>query len=584
MLALQSCSDTSFFKNVLLFVLIFSCSVIDAQVDSLANKSYTELTSLFKTTIDKDAKRASHYAAAAYKLALKSKKQQKIGQSLYFLAKANFDLSKNTLALQQLTEVVNIATTLKDSSLLFKGNALKGNVYSDLGDEFSALDSYLEAKKSSAYTEKSSDLILLSINIAFIKKIHRDYEDAVKVLKENLALLETTTIDPKKKERYELITLMNLTDTYLRMKENGESQYIKEAEFYNKKGLVICGENKDTIYYYVLLMNEAIIHYEKSEYQQSIAIADELLAYAEEKNDEGFKCTSNFYLGKNYFQLKNHAESIRFLDQAYDIMKTSERSYSNEKELHSLLIKNYLYTEELEKANFHFEMYSKLEKEQSKKDVEIIGEIHKENDLPELQKELENLAVSLDSQKRNKIYLYVALALLFFLLIISVVFYKRKVKNVKKKVAQVMQKVTDLERSKKQVRSKTNANTETITDKNALKILAKLDAFEEKEEFLVQGCTLIYVAEKLKSNTTYLSKVINTYKGKTFNSYLNELRINKALIQLKNDSKLRSYTIKGISEEFGFKRQETFSRAFKQQTGIYPSQYLKKVNQTIKDD
>ncbi|MEM6687150.1 MAG: helix-turn-helix domain-containing protein, partial [Bacteroidota bacterium] len=112
----------------------------------------------------------------------------------------------------------------------------------------------------------------------------------------------------------------------------------------------------------------------------------------------------------------------------------------------------------------------------------------------------------------------------------------------------------------------------------------KLDAFEEKDEYLVQGCTLIYVAEKLNSNTTYLSKVINTYKGKTFNAYLNELRINKALLKLKSDVKLRSYTIQGIAEEFGFKRQETFSRAFKQQTGIYPSQYLKKLSQTAKDD
>ena len=83
------------------------------------------------------------------------------------------------------------------------------------------------------------------------------------------------------------------------------------------------------------------------------------------------------------------------------------------------------------------------------------------------------------------------------------------------------------------------------------------------------------MAEKLETNATYLSKVINRYKRKSYTAYITELRINTALVKLKNDKKLQSYTIKAIAEEFGYKRQETFSRAFKAYTGIHPSQYLK---------
>ena len=506
---------------------------------------------------------------------------QKIGWSLYRLAKCNTDLSNNTTALEQLAKVVAIGTQLKDSAMLFRGYSLKGNVYEDIGDVSKALKAYLDAKKCSAFAEKSNDLILLSVNIAYIKKLHRDYEDAVAILKENLTLLETTNISPNLKERYELIILMNLADTYLRMKEHGESQYIIEAELYNNIGLEKCSTEKNTVFYYVLLMNKAIIHYEKAAYEESIAFTKEVANYALQNNNEGLVCTTNFYLGKNYFQLKDHVKSIRFLQKAYAIMKTSERTYSNEKELHELLTLNYTSTEEFDKMKFHFEAYTALEKLKSKEDVKIIEEIHQKNDVPSLKDKIDSLDTNLSYQKRRKLLLYVTSALLGILLVGSIVFYKRKVKRIKEKVAKVLQRVNDLEKAKNQ--NKSISKKDKVTDKKALEILRKLKEFEEKEEFLVQGCTLIYVAEKLNSNTTYLSKVINKYKGKTFNLYLIELRINKALIQLKNDPKLRSYTIKAIAEEFGFKRQETFSRAFKQQTGIYPSQYLKKLGETNTD-
>ena len=123
-----------------------------------------------------------------------------------------------------------------------------------------------------------------------------------------------------------------------------------------------------------------------------------------------------------------------------------------------------------------------------------------------------------------------------------------------------------------------------VTDTKTASILEKLDRFEVREEYLSLNCSLSFVADKLKSNTSYVSNVINNYKNKTFKSYITELRINAALIRLKNDEKLRSYTIKAIAEEFGFKRQETFSKAFKSQTGIYPSQYLKKLREDLEID
>ena len=155
--------------------------------------------------------------------------------------------------------------------------------------------------------------------------------------------------------------------------------------------------------------------------------------------------------------------------------------------------------------------------------------------------------------------------------------FKRKQHQNKIRFQQLLLKIEQLEKPKTKILPEVSIKetSNPVTDENALQILKDLENFEEKELYLRQDCTLGYVAKKLKTNTTYLSSVINTYKEKPFKSYLSELRINAALIKLKNDKKLRSYTIKAIAEEFGFKRSETFSRAFKAQTDMYPSYYIK---------
>jgi len=108
-------------------------------------------------------------------------------------------------------------------------------------------------------------------------------------------------------------------------------------------------------------------------------------------------------------------------------------------------------------------------------------------------------------------------------------------------------------------------------------ILNKLSEFERKKEFLSPNIKQIDFAKRLDTNTTYLSKVINQYKGKNFSQYLNDLRIDYTLDKLRDDKKFRKYTIKAISEEVGFSNTESFAKAFYNKTGLQPSYYIKKM-------
>lgn len=108
-------------------------------------------------------------------------------------------------------------------------------------------------------------------------------------------------------------------------------------------------------------------------------------------------------------------------------------------------------------------------------------------------------------------------------------------------------------------------------------ILSKLINFENKNKFLSQNISLNELSKSFKTNSTYLSKVINLKKDKNFSQYINDLRVDYSVIKLKDDPKFRKYTIKAIANESGFKNAESFSKAFYKKFGLYPSYYLKKL-------
>ncbi|SHE94566.1 Helix-turn-helix domain-containing protein [Psychroflexus salarius] len=97
----------------------------------------------------------------------------------------------------------------------------------------------------------------------------------------------------------------------------------------------------------------------------------------------------------------------------------------------------------------------------------------------------------------------------------------------------------------------------------------------EQELFLKQDLSIAYVAKQLKSNSTYISEVINLCSQTNFRGYVNRLRINyaKQLITEKIADGLY-VNFEDISDATGFKSKSSFYRVFKQITELTPKEFL----------
>ena len=102
-----------------------------------------------------------------------------------------------------------------------------------------------------------------------------------------------------------------------------------------------------------------------------------------------------------------------------------------------------------------------------------------------------------------------------------------------------------------------------------------LKVFDTEKPYLNPELTLSDLAEKLKTNTSILSQVINTGFDKNFNDFVNEYRVETFKQKMKTPQ-YQHYTMLAVAFDCGFNSKTTFNRAFKKLTNSMPSEFLKR--------
>lgn len=109
-----------------------------------------------------------------------------------------------------------------------------------------------------------------------------------------------------------------------------------------------------------------------------------------------------------------------------------------------------------------------------------------------------------------------------------------------------------------------------------------LERFMEKEKpYLNEKLTIADISGELGIPRHYLTQIINESFNKNFYMYINEYRV-KMAEQMMTDSSYRDYTFLRIAYESGFNSKTSFNRIFKRISGYTPTEYRKRIDNTVK--
>lgn len=117
--------------------------------------------------------------------------------------------------------------------------------------------------------------------------------------------------------------------------------------------------------------------------------------------------------------------------------------------------------------------------------------------------------------------------------------------------------------------------TSSLKDSDQTLLYIKLCTLLQQEKlYLNPDLSLKELANRLRTNTRYLSQVINTLAGYNLQHFINTYRIEEVKKKIIGQE-LKDLTLYGIAQQCGFKNKSTFYKVFQEITGQTPRKYLK---------
>ncbi|WP_353164350.1 helix-turn-helix domain-containing protein [Empedobacter brevis] len=108
-------------------------------------------------------------------------------------------------------------------------------------------------------------------------------------------------------------------------------------------------------------------------------------------------------------------------------------------------------------------------------------------------------------------------------------------------------------------------------------LLQKLMLFEEGTEYTSKNFTFSNFISALETNSKYANYIVKQHRGKSFNDYINGLRIQYIIEKLYNHPEYLNYKISYLAEISGFSTHSRFAQIFKSVTEISPSKFIQQL-------
>lgn len=544
-----------FFVQTICLWVIF---ITNAQAQNYEKMSYKQLTEVqYRAEQDKDLSKLRIVAKVHYDKARLEKDTFQMAKSYYY----RFFNEDYTTAMSTADSLVELT---KNMNYYYPAQAylMKGYRQYNNGFYSEAFKSHISAHKHASKNNNQEQIFDAMISIAAIKNIHGFEAEALDIYLSSLDNIKNQDLsDTVKHDKYMLL-LFNISLGYLRLTR------LDSSRIYAKKGYAEALRIKKSDSYKNFIILNAQIDFHSGNY---IKCRDSILKYIKQ-NDIYNNPDRLIYLGRVSDILGDSVQTRKYFKEIDSLVTISKKPIKGIKEVYQYLL------------------IDAIKKNDTKNQLSYINKLtyfdsllninkHKTNnlatigfDVPLLKREKTALAIQLN--KRTNVIK--TISVIGILLIIFIFFFALKYSKINKKL-------------KKTIREEAKPITKIVSSKeppnislDMLKLVQYgLNKFEQEKGYLNHEVTQEKLAKKIGTNSTYLSIVINHYKGINFSSYLKDLRITDALNTLRDSPEMaKKYTIGGLASVFGFKSGDSFSRALHNKTGVNASSYIKKLSKT----
>lgn len=439
------------------------------------------------------------------------------------------------------------------------GYILKAIIFYDKGDYNLALQNYLIAYNLAVEKMNLEDQITCSMAIAAIRNLNGQPHAAADIYTRSLKLLRQYDNDKIDYYRDYMMLMYNLTLAHLRLSQLDSARHYYDAGL--RKAILM----KDSMEYRDFVLVGAQLDYYERSFQNS---RDTLLRYTH-LLDGNKKAMKLYYLGKIAQQTGDNALAISYFQQIDSIVTVTNKPFDKIKDVYQQLVMHYSLSGDQHREIAAIEKLIYYDSLMTNEQKGIIQQATLAYDLPFLKQQKKRA----EEKLKAKGVLILVLGILAFLGLLAGIYFYIRARNTKIKVNRLLEGTN----KHKSPAGRSVEHSSTVPKEIRDDLLEKLEDFEKSEYYLSKDLDMSQLAQQMETNTTYLSMIVNHYKGMSFPNYLKDLKITYAIERLSEDPELLKYNYQGLADTFGFKTGESFSKAFYAKTGVYPSKLLKEL-------
>ena len=556
---------------VVLFLCITSPVCAQSIPDSLKTQSMEVLLDKYSDNFS-DKEKSALYARAIIFNSKTIKDTVGLITGYHLTALAN----ENDLGIAYADSIIELTKDKSDAYYPATAYLIKGAVYYKNLNFKESLYNYLQANQYAKKHYNRDFIIKTQHSIATLKDRVGNFEEALELKRNNFNYVLKNR-DQVTDEDY-LIYLFSLAGSFNRKMQLDSSSY------YNKMGIRDAKKLGQENMYSLFLLNEGITKYRNLQYRKAFDSIEKSVGLLKKYDDKPNLAIAYFHLGKLYIGKNEEDRGIGFLKKVDTIFQQVASLNPETREAYEILINHYRKKKDYKQQLTYVEQLLKVDSINNSNHIYLSDNIVKEYDIPRLKEEKEILVQKFTKDTR-RFYFVIGSLILLTLIVMGVLLYQNKRRKIyKQRFERLLQEIDKEPKREKEApvteQKKEQTRELNVPEEIVERILASLEAFEANNDFTTLGLTLQILSKKFKTNTKYLSLIINHYKQKSFSNYLSDLRIAYTIDKLKENAFFRKYTIQAIAKEVGFNNTESFSKAFYKKTGIKPSFFIKQLDKS----